>query len=619
MTAAHGLAALPESTAVAIAGGGPSGMFAALSLARAGIASVIVEPRTQVDRLRPRAKTTNARTMTLLRGLGLAERIRAAAALPVSYSQDVVFCTGLAGYELRRFHGAFQLAQHAYGPAPECGQQIPQPVVEEVLREAVAAEALITFVTGVEARGVRADALGAVLMVGAAAGPAGQVPPAHGGTAASGAAAEEVRELRARFVIGADGGSSRVRKSLGLSLAGTSAPRPNFNIVFRSRLLRERVRIPDAVQWWVVGERPGMIGQLDQDGTWWTILQGCDDPHDDAVAADFVRELAGVGADLDVDVLASDPWTARMLLADHYTSPAAHRSVFLVGDAAHLNPPWGGHGFNTCVGDADNLAWKIAAVEQGWADPELLDSYEAERRPVAARMIADAAANGARLASDFAAADLTADSPAGRAARKSAHEALAAKSSEFHSEGLVFGYEYTASPWVTPDGAPTSPVDPIVYTPAACPGQLLPHLRLADGTSAYDLVTGFTLFLLADSGPTAKAQGRPAGEKTPAAPGPLAPSGARTASQVRAAAAAAGIPLTVVELSGPDAAAAGGAWEARAVLVRPDHHVAARLAAGAQSGRNAESGGEEDGAAIIAALLRAVGRPSAQAETREPS
>ena len=95
---------------------------------------------------------------------------------------------------------------------------------------------------------------------------------------------------------------------------------------------------------------------------WWAIVQGDRRrPTPTSTRSALVRSL--VGADVDVEVLATDPWSARMLLVDRYRG----QRVFLVGDAAHLNPPWGGHGFNTCVGDAVNLGWKLAAVLQGWA------------------------------------------------------------------------------------------------------------------------------------------------------------------------------------------------------------------------------------------------------------
>src|SRR3954452_2273093 len=173
------------------------------------------------------------------------------------------------------------------------------------------------------------------------------------------------------------------------------------------------------------------MGRLDLDGTWWAIVQGVSDDPADADAVELVRALAG--DEIDVEVLATDPWSARMLLADRYRG----ERVFLVGDAAHLNPPWGGHGFNTCVGDAVNLGWKLAAVLQGWAPESLLDSYEAERRPVALRTIDAAGSQEAFLAPSFAAPDLDHDGPAGRARRESLVPALQVKDAEFHSLGLV--------------------------------------------------------------------------------------------------------------------------------------------------------------------------------------
>ena len=573
MTHAHGLGGVPDTTTVAIAGGGPSGTYLALALARHGIASTVVDPRVEIDRLRPRAKTTNARTMSLLADLGLADEIRAHAALPVSYSQDVLFCTGLTGCELRRFRGAFQLAEGRYDIQPEAGQQIPQPQVEHVLRAAAAREPLITFVTGV--RAVRADLSGSapVLLV-QEADTAGSRVPAE-------------RRLTARWVIGADGGSSSVRRSLGIALAGTTAPRSNFNVVFRSRTLREKVTLDPAVQWWVVGDRAGMIGELDREGTWWTILQGCDPIEDEAVVADELRKMAGVGPEVDIDILATDSWTARMLLADSYGHAESGGRVLLVGDAAHLNPPWGGHGFNTCISDAANLAWKLAAVHDGWADESLLSSYEEERRPVAARMIRDAAANGKALAYDFQDPALSLPGEQGDAARRAVHEALAVKTSEFHSEGLVVGYEYAGTSRVQEGDEPF--VDAVEYRPQALPGCLLPHFWREDGETVYPAMHGFTLFALAGSEPA----------------GPTACEAA--VEQVEAAAASAGVPLRVSVLTGADADSARALWgDAAAILVRPDHHITAVHRLGSSSD------------VLVQALQRAVG-PAQDSAARKAS
>jgi hypothetical protein len=210
-------------------------------------------------------------------------------------------------------------------------------------------------------------------------------------------------------------------------------------------------------------------GRLDLDGTWWAIVRGVDARTRDVDPAALVRTL--VGDDVDVEVLATDPWSARMLLVDRYRG----ERVFLVGDAAHLDPPWGGHGFNTCVGDAVNIAWKLAAVLQGWAPDELLDSYEAERRPVAERTIAAAGSQEAFLTPSFAAGDLDDDGPTGQELRARLAEALPVEDPEFHSLGLVLGYDYPGSPVVVPDGSPVPGHDVATYTPSAHPGARLPR------------------------------------------------------------------------------------------------------------------------------------------------
>jgi hypothetical protein len=215
-----------------------------------------------------------------------------------------------------------------------------------------------------------------------------------------------------------------------------------------------------------------------------------------------------VGAAVEARIIASDPWRARMLLVDRYRAGRA----FLVGDAAHQNPPWGGHGFNTGIGDAVNLGWKLAAVVGGWAHPALLDSYEAERRPIAQRTIDLARDNMAAVPADLAG--------------RSAEEIRAAKHAEFGAEGLVFGYGYT------PRAALQTP-DPTVYRPVLEPGNRLPMRRI-DGRPVHDcLGTGFGLI---GSGATAD----------------------RIAAELRARR----VPFERVEAVGD------------VVLVRPDQHVA---------------------------------------------
>ena len=155
--------------------------------------------------------------------------------------------------------------------------------------------------------------------------------------------ASRSRSVR-QYAIGADGANGISRDAIGARYQGGSGVLPNVSITFRSRALEVRELCAHGIHYWVIGRtRGGLMGRLDLSGTWWAIVQGVADA-DRVDPVTLVRDLCG--DHIDVDVRATDPWSARTLLTDRY----AGRRIFLVGDAAHLNPPWGGHGFNTGVG-----------------------------------------------------------------------------------------------------------------------------------------------------------------------------------------------------------------------------------------------------------------------------
>jgi 2-polyprenyl-6-methoxyphenol hydroxylase-like FAD-dependent oxidoreductase len=456
------------ATTVLVAGGGPAGLAAAAELALHGVDFVVVEPRARVSHRRPRAKTTSIRTMEHFRRWGIAGALREAAPLPVAWSQRVTFCSSLNGARITDFDGAFGLTTARDDRFAEAGQQVPQPVVEEVLR---------------------AHLLGQDLRLGVGVSELKQHEEHVEVQLSDGSS------IDARYVLGCDGAGGVVREQIGARYVGSSHPQPNFNVVFRAPSLD--TGLGPAVQYWVTGgEVSGIVGRLDLAGTWWAIFFGISPAEGEARSAELITAFAGVP--VEHEVLATDQWTPRMLVADAFQD----RRVFLVGESAHVNPPFGGHGFNTSVGDAVNIAWKIAAVSKGWAPESLLDSYEPERRGVVEETVASAAANtrltGGGLPADAAAIQR-------------------GKYAEFHSLGLVLGYSYAGSPIIhrgepsprapaahrgepsprAPRAQPSrsSPVGDVTrYEPSAEPGARLPHCWLPDGSSLYDhLGRGFTL------------------------------------------------------------------------------------------------------------------------------
>ena len=513
---------VPQQTEVLIVGGGPVGLSAAVELGRRGVQCAIIEPNLSVSQLKPRAKTTNIRTMEHFRRWGLAERIREIAPLKVGWSQDIVFCTTLLGHEVMRFTHCLGLSPQRIDMFAESGQQIAQPLVEEVLREAVADLEACHLCLGWSLHTLHQHDDGVWATIVNKQG--------------------EQRQVAASYVLGCDGSRSAVRAAIGAHYVGTSDLRPNFGIVFRAPGLAERQPHGPAVQYWVLNPAcPGVMGRMDLKDQWWIIANGVPAEIGQANPHALIHGL--IGTEIDAEILGTDPWTARMLLVDSYRNGR----VFLAGDAAHLNPPWGGHGFNTGIGDAVNIGWKLAAVIAGWGGDGLLGSYEAERRPVAERTIQEASANMSVLAPELGSRELDASDLIGEQARRKAAQAIqASKDREFHSLGLVLGYQYNASPIVVDDGTPSLP-EGQNYVPTARPGARLPHLWLPDGTSLYDrLGNGLSLLRLRDDADVV----------------PFIES-----------AASSGVPLTVIELRGQGLEKLYGA---SLLLVRPDQHVAWR-------------------------------------------
>ena len=214
-----------------LAGGGPVGLACAVELGRRGIGCLVVEPRTTVSRARPRCKTINVRSMQHLRRWGIAGRLRDRAPLSPAWSCDAVFCTALAGRELSRFTGVLGLVPDG-DRFPELGQQAPQYVLEELLRNVVRELPACQLATGFTVTGVGQDEGGVrVTVAGRDGAPA---------------------VVTADYLVGCDGPRSVVRDRIGAAYAGEAALRPNFGMVFTAPDLWRHVRHGPAVHYWII-------------------------------------------------------------------------------------------------------------------------------------------------------------------------------------------------------------------------------------------------------------------------------------------------------------------------------------------------------------------------------
>ena len=516
-------------TDVLIVGGGPVGLSLAIELGLQRRRCLVVERHARVGAGAPRAKTTNVRSRELFRRWGIADRLAAASPFGIDYPSNIVFATRLAGHELARFANAFYCAPRRDDRFAEHAQWIPQYKVEEVLRGR--ASEFPTVELRFEARlddwtetadGVEARVTD--LQTGARV------------------------DVRARYLVGADGARSTVRERLGIRMEGRSPLSHHHNIIFRARGLRDRHALGPAVMYWLVNaEVPAVVAPLDVDDRW---TFGCPKLGErDADPAGLIR--AALALDVDVEILSRDEWTAHQLIADRYRSGR----VFLAGDACHLHPPFGGHGMNMGIGDAVDLGWKLGAVLNGWGGPALLDSYEIERRPVHRRVVDEAVVNLGYSSGKLVLDRIEEDSAAGAAARAAAsRQILATKKREFDSLGVVLGAAYGASPVLSDEATEKAATDSSVFVPTARAGARAPHAWLGDGTgcgaSLFDHFAheGFTLLAM-----------------------PSAAAG--SVERVRAAAGAAGVPLHAFAPAGEAVAAL---YEFPLVLIRPDQHVAWR-------------------------------------------
>jgi putative polyketide hydroxylase len=431
-------------TPVLIVGGGPVGLTASMLLSQHGVRSLLVERHPGTATL-PKARGINARTMEMYRQIGAETAIREAG-MPPKFGSMIVWAESLAGAEINRIKpGRGTAANMAVSPVANCG--CAQDDFEPVLRRHAEAAAPDGLRFHTELTDVSYDTDGVT----------GTLTDRTAGT---------LLPFRARYLIAADGAQSVMRQKLGVQMIGERDVYDSVNILFRADLQQWTADRPAPLYFIEQPELRGTFLTINGTDRWSFLVHSL--THYGYTPADFtperctaiIRQAVGV-PDLPIEILGVGAWKASAIVADHYRDGP----IFLAGDAAHEMPPTGGFGLNTGVQDVHNLAWKLAAVLHGHAQPSLLDTYDTERRPLAELITRTSLLNALSM---------------GRTARQDT--AKLPRSEFLNEQGLVFGPRYVSSA-VIPDGtAPPSPADPITeYVPSAHPGCRAPHVWLSRG------------------------------------------------------------------------------------------------------------------------------------------
>lgn len=561
------------TTDVLIIGTGPAGSATAALLASYGLEPMVINRYRWLANT-PRAHITNQRTMEVLRDLG---RDVEDEAYMFATEQDLmgqnVFCTAVAGEEIGRMQSwgnhPLSRAEHLLS-SPGRMNDLPQTYMEPLLFKTACSRGAQSrmsteYVSHVQdADGVTTTCLDRLT--------------------------GKQFTVRSKFLVGADGGNSKVAEHAGLTFEGKMGVAGSMNILFECDLSRYVAHRP-SVLYWVLqpGADVGGIGmglvRMVRPWNEWLIVWGYDINQpapavDDAFATKVVRDLVGV-QDLQPKIKSVSTWTVNNM----YATTMSNGRVFCMGDATHRHPPSNGLGSNTSIQDAFNLAWKLAAVIRGQAGMGLLDSYQAERAPVAKQIVTRANKSIEEFGPIFKALGLLDsvdpvkmqenmdarcnDTDDAEKQREAIRQAIAHKVYEFDAHGVEMNQRYKSGAIVT-DGQPEPAFEKdaeLHYQPTTWPGARLPHVWLfgpeGEKVSSLDL-TGHGVFtVLTGIG----------GDGWVAA--------AKSLSKEF------GLPITVHKI-GPrqtwqdfsgDWARAREIRDSGALLVRPDHHVAWRAEA----------------------------------------
>jgi len=532
---------------VLIIGGGPVGLVSAIQLGRAGIKTLLLERRATLS-VHAKAAGIHARTMEIYRQLGLASIVRKNSA-----DWNGVFTVGwmtrLKGIELGRISVGGEQADldlfHSWSPETMafCSQDIYEPLFAEALNQYPSVELRLAA----EASTIAQDKDGVSVAYRS-------VEPGIG-------------MVRAQYVIAADGIRSPTRHRLGIGEDALPSFGNSINVVFEADMESYRAGREYGLFWIANGDIQGAFGWRKRGNLWFFNFEAAQG-EDPAIytadrCADLVRAAAGV-PELPIKVISILHWQHDQSVTKQWRAGR----VFLAGDASHRFPPHGGFGMNSGIQDSQNLVWKLIASLRWKAGDRLLDTYEAERKPVAQRNGDQCVLNTKRMAETGwllkdGRALAAIETPEGEPLRQKISSAIPKQREQFFSQGQQFGQLYDSSA-VVDDGTPVEESTVSTYRPTGHPGARAPHFWLIDGQgkdySTIDLYDGGFILLAASAGD-------------------------RWLGAAAEIADATAVPLHAFHIGSPGYSPRSGQtpWESLvgvsttgALLIRPDGHVGAR-------------------------------------------
>jgi 2,4-dichlorophenol 6-monooxygenase len=475
---------------VLIVGGGGAGLTASMLLSQLGVETLLVSRYAETSRL-PKAHVLNQRSMEIFTDIGVAPNVLARST-PLENIRTVAWYSGLAGEGPPERHGRRLAAAEGWGGGyadPDYIAASPCPVanlplirLEPILKEFAETrpEGIVRFFHELIDLEQDGDGVTATILD---------------------RSTNEHYRVRCSYLLGADGGRT-VGELVGIAMEGITNLRHVVNAHISADLsgyfsdedpMIRWVYNPDVPEHLdygcvLIGVGPDHWGSRSEE--WLTVLPY---PYDHPDASDPAKVIKRVGESLGIPDFAPtvhnvNKWVMEGVLAERFSAGR----VFLLGDAAHRHPPTGGLGLNGAFQDAYNLCWKLAAVLQGRAGPGLLETYEAERRPVdfinvmtavSAAMNHDTVVNALGLSPAKSVEEnwealrpLWDDLPDSPRRRHNLSQAVASHSYEFRQHGVDFGYAYRSAAIVDDSSPEPARIDPVrIYQPSTRPGSSLPH------------------------------------------------------------------------------------------------------------------------------------------------